>query len=81
MLARVDRGEEHLDRTIVYGRDALLPYAPVTSRHVGDGGMSVEALCEAAVTLSDNTAAQPAAGRFRRTGRADGLAARAPAMP
>ena len=57
VLARVDRGEEHLDRTIVYGRDALLPYAPVTSRHVGDGGMSVEALCEAAVTLSDNTAA------------------------
>ena len=56
VLARVDRGEESLDRRIVYGRDVLLPYAPITSRQV-DEGMTVDALCQAAVTLSDNTAA------------------------
>ena len=57
MLARVDRGEESLERRIVYAQDALLPYAPVTSRHVGGSGMTVGELCEAAVTVSDNTAA------------------------
>lgn len=56
VLARVDRREESLDRRIVYGREALLPYAPITSQQVG-GGMTVGALCQAAVTLSDNTAA------------------------
>ena len=57
MLARVDRGEESLARRIVYGRDVLLPYAPLTQDHVGDKGLSVGELCAAAVSLSDNTAA------------------------
>lgn len=57
VLARVDRGVEQLDRRIVFGRDALLSYAPVTSHHVGAPGMSVAELCRAAITLSDNTAA------------------------
>jgi beta-lactamase class A len=57
VLARVDRGEEKLERRIVFGKDALLEYAPVTSRHVGAPGLSVAGLCAAAVTLSDNTAA------------------------
>lgn len=56
VLARADRREENLDRRINYGREALLPYAPVTREHV-DHGMTVGALCQAAVTLSDNTAA------------------------
>ncbi|EGJ11656.1 class A beta-lactamase [Rubrivivax benzoatilyticus] len=57
VLARVDRGQERLERRIVFGREALLEYAPTTSRHAGGAGMTVAELCEAALTLSDNTAA------------------------
>ena len=56
VLRRVDRGEEQLERRIVYSREDVLSYAPVTSLHVQDG-MTVEELCAAAITLSDNTAA------------------------
>jgi Beta-lactamase class A len=56
VLARVDRGVERLDRRVVFGRDVVLSWAPVTSKHVGAPGMSVAELCEAAVTVSDNTA-------------------------
>ncbi|PWU26062.1 class A beta-lactamase [Pseudomonas sp. RW407] len=57
VLARVDRGEEQLARRIVYGRGDLVPYSPVSERHVGKPGLSVAELCEAAITLSDNGAA------------------------
>lgn len=57
VLQRVDRGEARLDRRIVFGKDVLLDYAPVTSKHVGPHGMTVAELCQAAITLSDNTAA------------------------
>lgn len=57
VLARVDSGTERLDRHVVFGKEVLLDYAPVTSKHVGAPGMSVADLCAAAVTLSDNTAA------------------------
>jgi beta-lactamase class A len=56
-LARVDRGAERLDRHLVFGKEAVLSYAPVTSHHVGPPGMSIAELCKAAITLSDNTAA------------------------
>jgi len=56
VLARVDRGVEQLDRRVVFGRDVVLSWAPVTSKHVGAPGMSVAELCEAAITVSDNTA-------------------------
>jgi beta-lactamase class A len=57
VLARVDRGEEDLARRVVYSQAELVPYSPTTGQHVGAGGLSVAALCEAAMTLSDNTAA------------------------
>lgn len=57
VLARVDRGKERLDRRILIAPSALLEYAPVTRQHVGTPGMRVEALCQAAITVSDNTAA------------------------
>ncbi len=57
VLTRVDRGVERLDRRIVFGRDALVPHSPVTEQHVGKPGMTLAALCHAAITLSDNTAA------------------------
>lgn len=56
ILARVDQGKERLDRRIRYGRDVLVAHSPATEKHV-DNGMTVGALCEATVTLSDNAAA------------------------
>jgi beta-lactamase class A len=44
------------DRLIRYGPADVLAWAPVTSEHV-DSGMTVDALCDAAMTVSDNTAA------------------------
>jgi beta-lactamase class A len=56
VLARCDRGEERLDRRIVFAQQDLVTYSPTTEKHVGGVGMTLAALCEAAVTLSDNTA-------------------------
>lgn len=57
VLARVDRKQESLTRRIVYARDYLVPYSPITEKHIGDSGLTVGEICEAAMTLSDNTAA------------------------
>lgn len=57
VLRRVDAGAERLERPVPYGPKDLLDYAPTTKAHAREGRLSVEALCEAAVTLSDNTAA------------------------
>ncbi|WP_458072127.1 class A beta-lactamase [Rhodanobacter sp. BL-MT-08] len=57
VLARVDKGAERLDRRVVFGQDVLLSYAPITRQHVGAPGMSIAELCAAAITVSDNTAA------------------------
>ena len=57
VLKRVDVKQEKLDRFVPYGEAQLLEYAPVTRAHVKEGGMSLEALCAAAITQSDNTAA------------------------
>ncbi len=57
VLARVDRGADHLDRSIHYTRADLLDYAPITRARVGRGSMTLGELCEAAITVSDNTAA------------------------
>jgi len=54
-LARVDRGEEELERRVSYGKADLITYSPVTEKHV-EKGLTVAELCDAAVTLSDNTA-------------------------
>jgi beta-lactamase class A len=56
ILARVDAGKEQLSRRIRVEQKDVLAYAPVTKQHVGQE-MSVAELCDAAVTLSDNTAA------------------------
>ncbi len=57
VLARVDKGKEKLDRRIRYTESDLIGGSPATKARVGDGGMTVAELCAAAVTLSDNTAA------------------------
>lgn len=57
VLARVDRGEEKLDRRIRFAEKDLVPSgSPVTEAHIGEPGMTVAELCDAAVTRSDNTA-------------------------
>ncbi len=41
---------------MVYARDYLVPYSPVTAKHAGERGLTVGEICAAAMTLSDNTA-------------------------
>ena len=57
VLKRVDAKKEKLDRFVPYTEAQLLEYAPVTRAHVKEGGMTLDALCAAAITQSDNTAA------------------------
>lgn len=57
ILTRCDRGDLSLDRRIALAPGRFLPHSPVTSAHARDGGMTVAGLCEAAVEVSDNTAA------------------------
>ncbi len=42
---------------IAFGSDDMVPYAPVTEKHLEDGSMTVAALAEATQTTSDNVAA------------------------
>ncbi|HEY8313729.1 MAG TPA: class A beta-lactamase [Candidatus Baltobacteraceae bacterium] len=57
VLQRVDRRQEQLTRHISYGKADLEAYAPVTTAHVAEGMLTVAQLCEAAIVVSDNTAA------------------------
>lgn len=57
VLACIDRAELALQDRVPYGPTDLLDYAPVTREHVAAGSMTIDALARAAVTVSDNTAA------------------------
>jgi beta-lactamase class A len=57
VLGGVDRGEIELGEALGYSEEDLLEYAPVAREHVAQGALPVETLCAAAVSLSDNTAA------------------------
>jgi beta-lactamase class A len=57
VLARVDRAQLSLDERVPYGSTDLLEYAPVAREHVAEGSLTVDVLARAAVTVSDNTAA------------------------
>jgi len=56
ILKRVEDRQEQLDRRVTYTRADLLSYSPVTEKHLNDG-MTISQLCEASMTMSDNTAA------------------------
>jgi beta-lactamase class A len=56
VLHKVDAGKARLDDRIAYGKSDIIAYAPVTEKHVGEGGMRLGEICAAAVELSDNTA-------------------------
>jgi beta-lactamase class A len=57
ILSGVEAGHQELDRFLRYSRADLLDYAPVTKAHLHEGGMTISALCAAAIEYSDNTAA------------------------
>ncbi len=60
VLSRIDAGTEHSDRLVKVTAADLDEYAPATKAALGTAAstrMSVDALCGAAVSLSDNTAA------------------------
>ena len=56
VLKRVDEKQDQLDRFVSYDTKDILEYAPVTKAHLKEGGMTLGALCAAAIEQSDNTA-------------------------
>lgn len=57
VLSRVDAGQEKLDAQVTFDRSALVEYSPVTEKFAGKAPMTVDALCDAIITISDNGAA------------------------
>lgn len=57
ILTRVDSNKEKLDRQIIFSNDRVVAYSPETKNHTGEPGMTLGEICKAALTLSDNTAA------------------------
>jgi beta-lactamase class A len=57
ILRAADRGTLKLDTVVPYGRDDLVPHAPVTGKNLDKGGMTIRDLAEAAQKTSDNVAA------------------------
>ncbi len=57
VLRAIDQGRLALDQFVPYTEADLVSYAPVTETHLGQGGMTVGALAEAAQVHSDNVAA------------------------
>ncbi len=55
VLARVDAGEATLGRPVAIRAKDIVTYSPATEKHVGET-MPLAQICEAAITLSDNTA-------------------------
>ncbi|WP_370454962.1 class A beta-lactamase [Hahella sp. KA22] len=57
LLAKVDAGEENLTRRVQIQARDIVTYSPVTKDRIGGEGMTLGELCHAAMTKSDNTAA------------------------
>jgi beta-lactamase class A len=57
VLEKVDRRELQATEELSYGPADLLEWAPVTREHVERGRLAIGFLAQAAVTMSDNTAA------------------------
>jgi beta-lactamase class A len=56
LLTRVDKRQDDLDRRIHFTKESLISYSPVTEKFTAEG-MTLAELCGAALTMSDNTAA------------------------
>ena len=57
VLAEVDEHRLALEQAIAFGSADVVDHSPITSNYVEQGQMSVEQMAHAAVTSSDNTAA------------------------
>lgn len=56
MLALVDAEQESLQRKVKIKPEAVVTYSPVTETQTEGDGLTLSELCNAAVTISDNTA-------------------------
>ncbi len=56
-LREADNGRLNLDEILPYSEADLLPWAPVTRKHLAEGGLSVATLAQAAQEMSDGVAA------------------------
>lgn len=70
LLSLSDQGRIDLQQRVSVMAGDVLGYAPITRFNVGGKGMSLFELCDAATSLSDNTAANLI---LRNTGGPDGL--------
>ena len=57
VLKQVDQHKENLERRLTFKASQLVANSPVTKEHADSAGLSLAQLCEAAITVSDNTAA------------------------
>nr|GGH98868.1 beta-lactamase [Aquisalinus luteolus] len=57
VLDEVQNGSITLDDEISFSEETLVPWSPVTGPLAAQGSASIRTLCEAAVAVSDNTAA------------------------
>jgi len=64
VLHRVDAGQESLDRRVTFAKKDVIAWSPVTELHADRDGMSLAELCQATITLSDNTAANLILGSY-----------------
>lgn len=55
-LKKVDDGSDSLSRRVTLKESDLVAYSPLTETRIGEDGLSMAEICEAALTLSDNTA-------------------------
>ncbi len=56
ILSRIENGGERLHRVVEFDEADLVTYSPITKERVNSVGMSIAELCEATLTMSDNTA-------------------------
>lgn len=77
VLHEADRGALELDTLLAFGKEDLVPYAPVIERHLDAGALTIAALAEATQVTSDNVAANLL---LRTLGGPEGFTARLRAM-
>jgi beta-lactamase class A len=64
VLTRADRGDDDLERRLLFGGGDLVGFSPVTRERVHGAGMSLLELCEAAVAGGDKSAVNLLLGSF-----------------
>lgn len=57
LLFQVDAGQEQLERVVTFDESDLVDYSPITENRTGPDGMTLGELCEATMSVSDNSAA------------------------